>query len=115
MLQRSFSFNSLSSDKIFLACCTNTGSNIMQWKGLRSAQNSSLLLKVLELLICQFNNAIPENSNDAEKIFSSKYYNIDKLHNIKISKSISLLQINGCSLNKNFNDFQHICTKTILT
>ena len=40
-----FSFNSLSCDKNFLACCTITNSSIMQWDVLKSAQNSSLLLK----------------------------------------------------------------------
>ena len=65
-----FSFNSLSSDKNFLACCTNTDSNIMQWKDLENDHNSSLSLKPsqnLERLVNQFNNATPENSNDTEK------------------------------------------------
>ena len=44
----------------------------MQWKGLQSAQNSSLLLKPtpnLKLLVNQFNNATSENNNDPENIF----------------------------------------------
>ena len=59
----------------------------MQWKGPKSAQNSSLLLKPtpdLEILINQFNNAIPENNNDPENI-SSKYYDIDEIHNVEIA------------------------------
>ena len=70
-----FPSNFLSCDKNFLACCTNTDSSIMQWKELKSAQNSSLLLKPtpnLELLVNQFNNAIPENNNDSENIYPSK-------------------------------------------
>ena len=55
-----FPFNSLSSNKNFLACCTNTDSNITQWKDLENDHNSSLSLKPssnLELLVNQFNNA----------------------------------------------------------
>ena len=58
----------------------------------------------------------PENINDPEKIASSKYYDIDEMHNIEIphkNKSLSLFHINACSLNKNFDDLQHLlsCTK----
>ena len=74
----------------------------MQWKGIKSAQNSSLLLKPipnLELLVNQFNNANQKNNNDSENISSSKYYEIDKMHNAEISnknKSLSLFYINAC-------------------
>ena len=59
----------------------------------------------------------PENSNDPEKISSSKYYDTEEMHNIEIphkNKSLSLFHINTCSLNKNFDDLQHLlsCTKT---
>ena len=72
----------------------------------------------LELLVNQFNNATPENGNDPEKIASSKYYDIDEMHNIEIphkNKPLSLLHINACSLSKNFDDFQHLlsCIKKI--
>ena len=68
-------------------------------------------------MVNQFNNATPENGNDPEKITSSKYYDIDEMHNIEIphkNKSLSLFHINACSLNKNFDDLQHLlsCTKT---
>ena len=51
-----------------------------------------------------------------KKIASSKYYDIDEMHNIEIShknKSLSLYHVNACSLNKNFDDFQHLlnCTQ----
>ena len=64
----------------------------------------------------QFNNATPENDNDPEKIASSKYYDIDEVHNIEIphkNKSLSLFHLNACSLNKNFDDLQHLlsCTR----
>ena len=114
-----FPFNSLSSNKKFLACCTNTDSNIIQWKDLENDHASSLSLKPfsnLELLVNQFSNATPENSNDPEKISSSKYYDIEEIHNIEIphdNKSLSLFHINACSLNKNFDDLQHLfsCTE----
>ena len=38
----------------------------------------------LELLVNQFSNATPENSNDPEKTSSSKYYDIEEMHNIEI-------------------------------
>ena len=71
----------------------------------------------LELLINQFNNAIPENNSDPEKICSSKYYDIEEMGNIEIphkNKSLSQFHINACSLNKIFDDFHHLlsCTKT---
>ena len=52
-------FNSLSSNNNFLACCTNTDSNITQWKYVENDPNSSLSLKLspnLELLGNHFNN-----------------------------------------------------------
>ena len=81
-----FALNSLSCDKNVLACCTNTDSIVMQWKGQKTAEISSLLLKPtpnLELLVNQFNNATPEN-NEPENISSSKYYDIDEMHNVEI-------------------------------
>ena len=71
-----FPFNSLSNNKNFLACCTNTNNNIAQWIDLEHDHDSSLSLKPsnLELLVNQFNSAKSENSNDLEKISSSKYY-----------------------------------------
>ena len=89
-----------------------------QWEDLENDHNSSLSLKPLnlELLVNQFNNATPENSNEPEKS-SSKYYDIEEIHNIEIphkNKLLSLFHINVCSFNKNFNDLQHLlsCTKT---
>ena len=75
-----FPFNSLSSNKIFLACCTNTDNNSTHWIDLENDHNSSLSLKPswnLELLVSQFNNAATENSNDSEKVCSSKSYDIE--------------------------------------
>ena len=88
-------------------------------KELENDHNSSLLLKPspnLELLVNKFNNATPENNNDPEKISSSKYCVIDEMHNLKIphkNKSLSLFHINACSLNKYFDDLQHLLSSTI--
>ena len=71
--------------------------------------------KVSEMWESTFNNATPENNNDFEKISSTKYYDINWMHNIKIpqkNKSLSLFHINACSLNKNFDDFQHLLSST---
>ena len=114
-----FPFSSLTSNKNFQACCTNADSNITQWKDIENDHNSSLSLKPskLEVLVNKFNNASPENGNDPEKIPSSKYYDIDEMHNIEIlhkNKSLSLFHINACSLNKNFDDFDLLsCTQKI--
>ena len=64
-----------------------------------------------------FNSATPENNNDPENGCSSKYYDIEEMRNIELphkNKSLSLFHINACSLNKNFDDLQHLlnCTKT---
>ena len=99
-----FPFNFLSSYKNLLACCTNTDSYIIQWNNLENDHNSSLSSKPfsnLELLVNQFNNATPENSNGPEKTYSSKYCDIEETYNIKIphkNKSLSLFHINACSL-----------------
>ena len=96
--------------KNFLAYCTNTDSNITQQKDPENDHNSSLPLKPssnLELLVNKFNNATPENSNEPEKISSSKYYDTEEMYNIEIphkNKSLSLLHINACFLNKKFDN-----------
>ena len=114
-----FPFNSLSSNKNFLDCCTNTDNNSTHCIDLENDHNSSLSLKHfsnLELLVKRFNNATSENSNDPEKVCSAKYYDIEEIYNIEIphkNKLLSLFHINACSLNKNFDDLQHLlnCTK----
>ena len=91
ILQHNFSFQFHISNKNFLAC-TNTDSNITQSRDLENYHDSSILLKPsnLELLVNQFNNATPENGNDPEKITSSKYFDIDEMHNNEIPQKINL-------------------------
>ena len=79
-----FPFNSLFSNKNFLSCCANIDNNSTHWIDLE---------------------------NDPEKVCSSKYYDIEEMHNIQIphkNKSLSLFHINACSLNKNFDDLQYL-------
>ena len=45
------------------------------------------------------------------QISTSKYYDIDEIHNVEIlnkNKSLSLFHINACSHNKHFDDHQHL-------
>ena len=121
MLQHNLFFQLLTKQQKLLTCFTNTDSdsNITQWKDLENYHNSLLSLKPslnLELLENQFNNSTLENSNDPVKISSSKY-DIEEMRNIEMphkNKSLSLFHINVCSLNKSFDDLQHLfsCTKT---
>ena len=85
----------------------------MQWKDLGSDHNSWLLLKPppnLELFVNQSNNATVEKNNGPKNISSCKY-DIGEMNNIKIphkNKILYMFQINTCSLNKNFDDLQHL-------
>ena len=115
-----FPFSFLSNNKTSKLVVLVLIVNIMRSKDLNH-NNGSLSLKPspnLELLVNQFNNATPKNSNDPEKTSSSKYYQIDEMHNIEIphkNKSLSLVHINSCSLNKNLDNLQHPlgCTKNV--
>ena len=90
------------------------------------AKNVSENVKAVQCDLCEpwvhakCNNlnyhATPENNNDPEKVCSSKYYDIEEVANIEIphkNKSLSLSHLNACSLNKRFDDLQHLlsCTK----
>ena len=107
-----------SCNKNFLACCTNINNKIIQYSDLESDHNGSFLLKPspnLELLVKQFNNDTPENGKTSENIYSSKYYDITEMHNIKIpqkNKSLSLFHVNACSVSKSFDDIQHLLSYT---
>ena len=85
MLQHIFlSLNSLFSNRNFLSCCMSTDNNSTHWIELENDHNSSLSLKSSSNLERLVNNATPENSNDPEKVCSSKCYNTEEIHNIKI-------------------------------
>ena len=81
-------------------------------------KNSSLSVKPsdLSLLFNQFNNS--EQKTDPENVVNSNYYNIDQLQTLKFpekNKPLSLFHINACSLDKNFDDMQHLlkCTNKV--
>ena len=100
----------------------STDSNMTQWKDLENDYDSPSSWKPssnLEFLGNQFNNASPENSNDPEKTSSSKHHSTLRKY-IEIphkNKLLSLFHINTCSLNKNFDDLQHLLSysETFLT
>ena len=93
-----FPFNYLCSNKNFLTCCINTD-NSTHWIDFENDHNNSLSLKLssnLELLVNQFHNATPENSNHPKNVCSSKYYDIEEMYNIEIphkNKLLSLFQM----------------------
>ena len=70
------------------------------------SKNSLLSVKLssdLSLLFNQFNNFSPEQKTDPENVVNSNYCDIVQFHR------------NSCSLNKNFDDLQHLlkCTKKV--
>ena len=85
------------------------------------SENSSLSLKPssdLSLLFNQFNNSSPEQKTDTKNVLNSNYFDTDQLQTLKFlekSKQLSLFHINTCSLNKNFDDLQHLlkCTNKV--
>ena len=75
-------------------------------------------LKDLALLYNQFNNTSPEKNNDPKNVVNSKYYDIDQISTLKFpnkQKSLALFHVNACSLNKNFDDLDHLlkCTNKV--
>ena len=87
-----FPFNSISSNRNFLACWTNSDNNTTQWIDIENDQNSSLSLEPssnLELLVHQFNNATPENTNDPEKFVHLNTMTLRKCVTLKYLKKIN--------------------------
>ena len=72
----------------------------------------------MALLYDQFNNTSPEKSSDPVNVVNSKYYDIDQIQTLKFPnkhKSLALFHINACSLNKDFDDLDHLlkCTNNV--
>ena len=112
-----FPFNSLKNNKNFFMCVSNFHNDNKPGKTLNN--EGSLLLKTsknLKLLVNQFNNnAFPEDSTDPENVVESQYYDTDQLQTMKIpskDKPLALFHINACSLNKNFNELEHLLSCT---
>ena len=102
--------------KNFSICVSNFRNNNKPGK---TNIEGSLLLKPsenLKLLVNQFNNnASPEDNTDPENIAQSKYYDIHELKTMKVpnkDKSLALFHINACSLNKTFNELEHLLSCT---
>ena len=116
MLRKTFPFNTVKNNKNLTSIFHNSNRKSKK----PDDKDSYLLLKPsehLKHLVNQFSNmSLPPddiNSGDPENTVSSKYYNIEQLQNLKIkSKSLSLIQINTCSLSKNFDELQHLLTCT---
>ena len=116
MLQQNFPFNTVKNNKNLTSIFHNSNSKTKK----PDDKGSYLLLKPsehLKHLVNQFSNMSSPpndiNSGDPENTVSSKYYNTEELQNLEIkSKSLSLIQINTCSLSKNFDDLQHFLTCT---
>ena len=80
-------------------CFTNNSDAYIGKNSLLSVKPSS----DLSLLFNQFNNFSPEQKTDPENVVNSNYYDIVQFHR------------NSCSLNKNFDDLQHLlkCTNKV--
>ena len=63
----------------------------------------------LTLLYNQLNNTSPEKNNDPENVVNSKYYDIDQIQTLKFPNK---QKSNACSLNKNFDDLDHLLKYT---
>ena len=65
----------------------------------------------LAVLHNQFNNTSPEKNDDPENVVNAKYYDIDQIQTIQFPdkhKSLVLFHINACTLNKTFDDLDHL-------
>ena len=61
---------------------------------------------------------LQKKSSDPENVVNSKFYDIDQTQTLKFPdkhKSLALFHINACSLNKNFDDPDHLlkCTNKV--
>ena len=113
-----FPFGTLT-NRDFIPSITNS---LSQQRTKNENDNESLLslkpLSDLALLYNQFNNTSPEKNDDPVNVVNSKYYDMDKVQTLKLPskhKSLVLFHINACSLNKNFDDPDHLlkCTNKV--
>ena len=88
-----FPFNTLSRNKNFLACCSNTDNNITEQRDLEYDHDSSLSLTPsnLELLVNQFNKATQKTVMTLKKflhpnIMTEEMCNIEIPHKNKINQ-----------------------------
>ena len=107
-------------NKCFISTITTTNS-FSQSINSDNDKGNLLLLKPpsdLALLYNQLNNTSPEKNSDPENVVNFKFYDIDQIQTLKFPdkhKSLALLHINACSLNKNLDDLDHLlkCTNKV--
>ena len=107
-------------NKDFISSITTTNSFS---QGTNSDNDKESLLSLnppsdLALLHNQFNNTSPENNRDPGNFVNSKFYDLDQILTLKFPdkhKSLVLFHINAYSLNKNFDDLDHLlkCTNKV--
>ena len=75
---------------------------------------STLVLKLpanLSQLFNQLNNITENHTNrDPDNVVKCRYYDIEEIQTVNIpnkSKSLSIFDINACSLSKNFDDIEY--------
>ena len=114
-----FPFGTLT-NKDFISTIIIATNSFSQGTSSEKYKESLLSLKApdLALLYNQFNNTSPEKNNDPENVVSSKFYDIDQFQTLKFldkHKSLALFHINACSINKSFDDFDHLlkCTNKV--
>ena len=107
-------------NKDFISSITTTNS-FSQETNSDNDKESLLSLKPpsdLALLYNQFNNICPEKNIDPENVVNSKFYDIHQIQTLNFPdkhRSLALFHINACSLNKNFDDLDHLpkCKKKV--
>ena len=84
---------------------------------MKACFHSNLTLSWLSCIISLI-TLLQKKNNDPTNVVNSKYYDIDQIQTLKFPnkhKSLALFHINACSLNKNFDDLEHLlkCTNKV--
>ena len=84
---------------------------------MKACFHSNLTLTWLSCIISLI-TLLQKKNNDPTNVVNSKYYDIDQIQTLKFPnkhKSLALFHINACSLNKNFDDLEHLlkCTNKV--
>ena len=116
-----FPFGSLTNKEFIPSKITNSFSlslslSLSLSQGTKSGNDNESLLSLkppsdLALLYNHLNNTSAEKNNDPVNVVNSKYYDIDQIQTSTFPnkhKSLGLFHINACSLNKNFDDLDHL-------
>ena len=97
--------------------------NSLSQQGTKNDNDNESLLSLkppsdLDLLYNPLITVLQKKNNDSVNVVNSKYYDIDQIQTLKFPnkhKSLALFHINACSLNKNFDDLDHLlkCTNKV--